>query len=109
MDTETIAFRMYLHPGQAQEYRRRHEQIWPELVVLLKDAGIVRYRIYLDEPRLVLLAVLERRVGHTMDALPTHPVMRRWWHHMRDIMKTEPDGTPVAEPLPCMFELENHG
>ncbi len=106
MDTETIALRMHLNPGQAGEYRRRHDEIWPELVALLKDAGIVRYRIYLDEPRLVLFAVLERNVQHGMDALPQHPVMRRWWSHMRDIMKTEADGTPVVEPLPCMFELQ---
>jgi len=108
MDTETIAFRMHLHAGQAEEYRRRHDEIWPELVALLKDAGIVRYRIYLDEPRLVLFAELERRVPHGMDALPQHPVMRRWWDHMRDIMTTEPDGTPLVEPLPCMFELQHH-
>jgi L-rhamnose mutarotase len=109
MDTETIAFRMFLNPGQAAEYRRRHDAIWPELVALLEEAGIVRYRIWLDEPRLVLFAELERRLPHGMDALPRHPVMRRWWAHMRDIMKTEPDGTPIVEPLTGMFELQTHG
>ena len=106
MATETIAFRMFLNPGQAQEYQRRHDEIWPELVAVLKDAGVLRYRIFLDDPRLVLFAVLERSLPHRMEALPQHPVMRRWWDHMRDIMKTEPDGTPVVEPLPCMFELQ---
>jgi L-rhamnose mutarotase len=41
-----------------------------------------------------------------MDTLPDHPVMRRWWAHMRDIMATKPDGEPVAVPLEPMFHME---
>ena len=40
-----------------------------------------------------------------MDDLPAHPVMRRWWAHMADIMATQPDGAPVAVPLVPMFHL----
>lgn len=103
--TEKIAFRMFLNPGQAAEYRRRHDSIWPELVELLRDAGISDYSIYLDEPRHVLFAVLRRRRDHAMDALPQHAVMQRWWSWMGDLMQTHPDGSPVVEALPCMFHL----
>ena len=68
--TETIAFRMTLHPGQAGEYRRRHDAIWPDLVEVLKGAGVVDYRIYLDETTHQLFAILTRRLDHSMDALP---------------------------------------
>jgi L-rhamnose mutarotase len=102
---ETIAFRMFLHPGQAAEYRRRHDAIWPELVSLLRGAGISDYSIHLDEEHHVLFAVLKRRPDHAMDSLPDHPVMRRWWAHMADIMRSNPDGSPVVEALPCMFHL----
>ena len=105
-DTEKIAFRMFLNPGQATEYRRRHDALWPELEGLLRDAGISDYSIYLDEEHLVLFAVLRRRADHTMDTLPQHPVMQRWWAHMGDIMRTNPDGSPVVEMLPCLFHLE---
>ena len=77
-----------------------------ELAALLKDSGIADYSIYLDEPRGVLFAVLRRRADHAMDTLPQHPVMQRWWQHMKDIMRSHPDGSPVAEPLPCMFHLD---
>ena len=62
--TETVAFRMTLHPGQAAEYRRRHDAIWPDLVEALRDAGVVDYRIYLDQATDCLFAVLTRRADH---------------------------------------------
>ncbi|MEX8492458.1 L-rhamnose mutarotase [Sphaerotilus sp.] len=104
--TDKIAFRMFLHPGCEAEYRRRHDAIWPELVTLLQDSGVCDYSIFLDAPRGVLFAVLRRRADHAMDTLPQHPVMQRWWQHMKDIMQSNPDGSPVAEPMPCLFHLE---
>lgn len=42
---ERIAFRMTLNPGQAAEYERRHDAIFPELARALKDAGVSDYPI----------------------------------------------------------------
>ena len=102
---EKIAFRMFLNPGCAAEYKRRHDAIWPELADLLRQSGVSDYSIYLDEASGVLFAVLRRAAGHGMDDLPKHPVMQRWWTHMADIMRCHPDGSPVVEPLPCVFHL----
>lgn len=103
---EKIAFRMFLNPGCVTEYKKRHDDIWPELLILLKSTGVSDYSIYLDEERHVLFAVLHRTVGHTMDILAQHPVMQRWWTHMGDLMRTNPDGSPVAESMPCLFHLD---
>ena len=103
---QKYAFKMRLNPGMAAEYKRRHDVIWPELVSLLKDAGISDYSIHLDDDTNILFGVLWRRDDHTMDDLPSHPVMRRWWDHMRDIMETRTDGQPVATPLTPMFHME---
>ena len=102
---EKYAFKMKLNPGQADEYKRRHDAIWPELVALLREAGVNDYSIHLDGETDTLFGVLWRRDGHTMDALPDHPVMRRWWDMMRDIMETHPDGEPVAKPLKLVFHM----
>ena len=102
---EQIAFRMALNPGQAAEYQRRHEAIWPELTALLKAAGISDYSIFLDPESHALFAVLSRPAHHGMDALPGHPVMQAWWRHMADIMTTNPDGSPAVTPLSPMFHL----
>jgi L-rhamnose mutarotase len=44
-----LAFKMKLKPGKKEEYRRRHAEIWPELVKLLHDNGVSDYSIFLDE------------------------------------------------------------
>jgi L-rhamnose mutarotase len=103
--TETVAFRMRVHAGQEEEYQRRHDAIWPELVVLLREAGVVEYRIFLDPESRALFAVLTRRTDHTLDALPQHPVMRRWWAMMADIMDTNADRSPAQAPLREVFHL----
>ena len=103
---ETIAFRMFLNKGAAAEYKRRHDAIWPGLPALLREAGISDYSIFLDAEHHVLFAVLKRREGHTMASLPQHPVMQRWWAHMGDIMRTNPDGSPVVEALPALFHMD---
>ncbi|MFN8830349.1 MAG: L-rhamnose mutarotase [Labrys sp. (in: a-proteobacteria)] len=103
--SERFAFTMRLHPGKADEYRRRHDALWPELAALLREAGIANYSIHLDPATNILFGYLERRADHGMEALPLHPVMKRWWAFMGDIMETNPDGSPVAVPMIEMFHL----
>ena len=99
------AFKMFLNPGCEAEYIRRHDEIWPDLVILLKDAGISNYSIHLDRETNVLFGYLERRDDHAMENLPDHPVMQRWWAHMGDIMRTNADGSPVAVALTETFSM----
>lgn len=102
---EKYAFKMTLNPGMKQEYRKRHDEIWAELVALLREAGISDYSIHLDEETGTLFGVLWRADGHGMDDLPSHPLMQRWWAHMADIMATKADNEPVAVPLELVFHL----
>jgi L-rhamnose mutarotase len=102
---EQIAFTMRLKPGQAEEYRRRHDAIWPELVALLKEAGISDYSIFLDEATDTLFAVLRRSQDHRMERLPQEEVMQRWWAWMAELMATHPDRSPVTVPLRRVFHL----
>ena len=103
---EQIAFKMQLYPGKASEYRRRHDEIWPELAALLHEAGVRDYGIFLDEETHVLFAVLRRTPDHRMDELPGAAIMRRWWTYMADIMETLPDGSPRSTPLLPVFHLD---
>jgi L-rhamnose mutarotase len=97
---------MKLKPGHTAEYKRRHDEIWPELSQLLRAAGIRDYSIFLDEETLQLFAVLKLDEGHTREALPEHPLMRRWWNYMRDLMETHPDGRPLEWPLVPVFHQD---
>lgn len=101
----TRAFRMKLKPGTVEEYRLRHDQIWPELSELLQDAGIYDYSIFLDEATLDLFAVLKLRDGHEVASLPDHPVMRKWWDSMAALMEVEPGNRPKEWPLTQVFHM----
>jgi L-rhamnose mutarotase len=102
---ERYAFRMQLNPGCQEEYKRRHDAIWPELVELLRSAGVSDYSIHLDPETNILFGILTRSTSHGMAALPETAVMKRWWAHMADIMQTHPDNEPVAVPLVPMFYM----
>jgi L-rhamnose mutarotase len=99
----TRAFRMKLKLGTVAEYKRRHDELWPELGDALRDAGIYDYSIFLDEETLHLFAVLKLRPDHDIAALPDKPVMQRWWDYMADLMEVEPGNRPREWPLEQMF------
>lgn len=96
---------MKLNPGCRDEYIRRHDTIWPELVTLLKDTGIAEYSIFLDDETLTLFGVLKVNDALQMDKLPEQEVMKRWWAYMKDIMDSNPDNSPVSKPLEEVFYL----
>ncbi|WP_432241527.1 L-rhamnose mutarotase [Herbaspirillum robiniae] len=102
---EQIAFTMQLKPGCETQYRMRHDALWPELAELLRAAGVRDYSIFLEPDSGKLFAVLRRTRDHGMEQLPAHPVMRRWWDTMADLMETAPDNTPVSHALTPMFHL----
>lgn len=92
------AFRMKLKPGHEAEYERRHHELWPDLAQALGEAGIYDYSIFLDPETLHLFGVLKLKPDHRIDALPGHPVMRRWWDYMAPLMEVEPEGEVKNKP-----------
>lgn len=102
---QKYAFKMRLNPGCEEEYKKRHDEIWPELVELLKQAGVSDYSIHLDPETSILFGVLWRSNEHTMHNLPAHDVMKKWWAHMADVMETHPDNEPVATELATVFHM----
>jgi L-rhamnose mutarotase len=100
-----IAFKMKLYPGVVEEYKRRHDEIWPELAKLLKDTTISDYSIFLDESTNSLFAILKVEREELMDQLPAQAIMKKWWAYMKDLMESNVDNSPVAIPLNEVFYL----
>ena len=100
-----IAFKMQLNKGFEEEYKKRHDEIWPELQGLLKENGISEYSIFLDETTNSLFGVMKAADPRLLDHLPSQPVMQRWWKYMADIMQTNPDHSPVSIPLKEVFYM----
>ena len=100
-----VAFKMKLYKGFEDEYKKRHDDLWPELQDLLKQTGVNDYSIFLDEQTNDLFGVLKIADPLKLDELPNHPVMKKWWAHMKDIMESNPDNSPVSVPLKEVFHL----
>lgn len=102
---QRVAFKMQLFAGNEEEYKKRHDELWPELAELLKATGIHEYSIFLDESTGSLFGVLKAEDARALDNLPEHPVMQRWWKYMGDIMESNPDNSPVQISLKEVFYL----
>ena len=100
-----IAFKMQLFKGFEAEYKKRHNELWPELEALLKRAGIAEYSIFLDETTNSLFGFMKADDPKALEDLPAQPVMQRWWTYMKDIMETNADHSPVSIPLKEVFYL----
>ena len=100
-----LAFKMKLKEGYAAEYKKRHDEIWPELLTLIKDSGVSDYSIFLDEETGILFAVQKIEGEGGSQDLGENPIVKKWWAFMADIMETNPDNSPVTIPLPELFYL----
>ncbi|MEQ9220515.1 MAG: L-rhamnose mutarotase [Cyclobacteriaceae bacterium] len=102
---DTIAFKMQLNEGQKEAYKKRHDEIWPELKRLLKEAGISDYAIFLDEETNILFAVQKVTENSARQHLKKEEVVKKWWDFMADIMEVNPDNSPITKPLERVFYM----
>lgn len=101
-----VAFKMKLKEGCFAEYKKRHDEIWPELSALLSSAGIVNYSIFFDPETNILFAYHELLGTSGSQDLGSTPINQKWWKYMADIMETNPDNSPVSVTLEEAFYLK---
>ncbi len=101
-----LALKMHLNAGMAEEYQRRHDEIWPDLKRVLTEHGIADYSIFFDKDTDSLFAVLRVADETRLEDLSDLPIMKEWWSHMADIMQTNSDQSPVTLPLTQVFHMD---
>lgn len=101
-----VAFKMYLNEGMKAEYKKRHDEIWPELVKLLRDNGVSDYTIFLDEETNILFAVQKVSGEGGSQDLGQTEIVQKWWKMMSTIMKSNPDNSPVSIELEEVFHMD---
>lgn len=101
-----IAFKMKLKPGFKEEYKKRHDELWPELRVLLKESGVSDYTIFLDEETNILFGVQQQNGEQSSQGLGSTEIVKKWWAYMADIMDTNPDNSPITVPLTEVFHMD---
>ena len=100
------AFLMTLKPGHQDEYERRHNPIWPELQEVLKRHGVSNYSIFLERASGRLFAYAEVESEELWQRIARTDACRRWWAHMKELMLTNPDDSPLAVSLDEVFHLD---
>ncbi len=101
-----MAFKMHLNEGQKDVYKKRHNEIWPELKNLLKNSGVSEYSIFLDEETNTLFAFQKVQGEEGSQDLGQTDIVKKWWNFMSDIMKVNPDNSPITRPLEELFYME---
>jgi L-rhamnose mutarotase len=100
------AFRMQVNAGQHAEYERRHRPIWKDLEETLLAHGVLGYSIFLDPQTSDLFGYAEIESEERWAAVASTDVCRRWWRHMKEVMPSNPDDSPVSRDLREVFHIE---
>lgn len=99
-------FKMKLYPGMAEEYEKRHNELWPEMIAMIHEYGGSNYSIFLDEECSILFGVIELEDPDRYDKSAETAICRKWWDYMADLMETNPDNSPVSSTLKPVFHLD---
>jgi L-rhamnose mutarotase len=98
-------FKMKLYEGQEEEYKRRHDLLWPEMIDMIHEHGGSDYTIFLDRETNTLFGVITIEDEELWSKGADTAINRKWWDYMADIMETNPDNSPVAVDLVNLFHL----
>lgn len=94
---------MRLKPGALAEYKRHHDQIWPELVAEIEHQGIAQITIFENDPQLFLYS--EIRDEEAWDRLWHSQIHDRWNEIMSPLMEFRADGIVESTEVREVFHL----
>ena len=97
---------MKVFAGCHEEYKQRHDEIWPELAEMLRAHGAQSYSIFLDAETNNLFAYLEIKDEQLWSQTSETEICQQWWSYMKDIMETNNDHSPVSVELKEVFHLD---
>ncbi|SFR67052.1 L-rhamnose mutarotase [Maribacter stanieri] len=100
-------FKMKIYPDKIAEYTKRHNQIWPELEILLKEQGVKNYSIFFDEETHILFGYVEVGSNGNWHAIADTDICKKWWAYMKDLMETNLDNSPVTVDLKNVFHMSS--
>lgn len=103
---ERYAWKAIVHEGKLNEYQKRHDEIWPEMKQVLKEAGISNYTIWNVGNELFGYYECEKGVDYAAKVQGKSPVVAKWNEYMKDVMTLAMDQkTGAQERLKQVFFL----
>ena len=95
---EKVVWRATVRAGMKEEYIRRHNEIWPEMVHALKEAGVCNYTIWMDGDELFGYYECEHGADYAARVQAESPVVDRCNAYMKDVLIMEMDPEAGAQP-----------
>lgn len=99
-------FKMKLYSGKEEEYKRRHDELWPEMKKMINEYGGRNYSIFLDKETNILFGYIELENEELWNKTAETEICKKWWKYMADIMETNADNSPVTKELLNIFYLK---
>lgn len=99
-------FTMKVFSDYHDEYKRRHDEIWPEMIDMIHQYGGKNYSIFLDEETNILFGYLEIEDETLWNKSAETEICQKWWAYMKDVMETNEDNSPVSFELREVFHLD---
>ncbi|MCY3708365.1 MAG: L-rhamnose mutarotase [Caldilineaceae bacterium] len=112
---ERVAFAMHVREGEEEEYRRRHQDVWPAVLADLERAGVRSMSIFMAERQLFLYMETEN-YAEAVRILAQSPESVRWEEYMAPIMEDESgddydphDAYPEGMPEVFHWQIDGRG
>jgi L-rhamnose mutarotase len=96
---------MTLKEGKLEEYKRKHDEVWPEISEILRSSGVTNYSIYYDKKDNTLIEYMELTDDNTFDQMEELETIKKWNIFMKDLLvtKSEEDASPIVDELLEVF------
>lgn len=103
---ERLCFTFEIRPGMEAEYKRRHDEIWPELVAAIKDAGFANYSLFRRETQVVAYVECLPDVATAFAKLGPTEVNARWAKWFEDVIVSLTDDNGELYRLEEVWHLD---
>jgi len=104
---EKYTWRASIVDGKKDEYIKRHKQIWPEMVAVLKEAGICNYTIWENDNKLFGYYECKKGIAYAAKIQKGSDVVARWNEYMKDVLIMDIDEKTGLQPeMEKVFELD---
>jgi L-rhamnose mutarotase len=91
-----------------EEYKRRHQRVWPEMLAALRETGWHNYSLFLRDDGLLIGYLETPDFQEALAGMAAKEVNDRWHAEMREFFE-DPQGRPAdrqMQPLEEVFHLD---
>ena len=107
---QRICFVLQVRPERLEDYKARHQSVWPEMLAALRETGWANYSLFLRPDGLLIGYVETEDFERSRSEMARREVNQRWQQDMAPFFMNPPGVAPDAAmtPLEEVFHLDSH-